>query len=153
MDGNLPFLGPSVEFSTVPSIEPEKILNYFNKFVSESVQILNQFSTVCEAKLDTLSFRLGDIEATLSILEAKLSSIPNLEAPSLPSSEEPAPQSTPADPEMISDSPAVHQVEEESPPNPEIMRFVKMLHVGVPRMAVELKMRAEGFDPALLNHV
>ena len=56
----------------MPSIEPEKILNYFNKFVSESVQILNQFSTVCEAKLDTLSFRLGDIEATLSILEAKV---------------------------------------------------------------------------------
>lgn len=97
MDGNLPFLGPSVEFSTVcknerngfvdksehdqfclfvcfqvPSIEPKKILNYFNQFVSDSVQILNKFSSTCDAKLEILSFRLQDIEATLSILEAKV---------------------------------------------------------------------------------
>ena len=97
MDGNVPFLGPSVEFSTVcknerngfvdksehdqfclfvcfqvPSIEPKKILNYFNQFVSDSVQILNKFSSTCDAKLEILSFRLQDIEATLSILEAKV---------------------------------------------------------------------------------
>ena len=56
----------------MPSIEPKKILNYFNQFVSDSVQILNKFSSTCDAKLEILSFRLQDIEATLSILEAKV---------------------------------------------------------------------------------
>ena len=42
-------------------------------------------------------------------------------------------------------------MEEEAPPDPEIVRFVKMLQVGVPLRAVEQKMRAEGFDPALLH--
>lgn len=38
-----------------------------------------------------------------------------------------------------------------SPSNPEILRFVKMLAFGVPLMAVQQKMRAEGYDPALLH--
>lgn len=56
----------------MPPIEPNKILNCFNQFVSDSVQILNKFSSVCDAKLEILSFRLQDVEATLSILEAKV---------------------------------------------------------------------------------
>ena len=37
------------------------------------------------------------------------------------------------------------------PSNPEILRFVKMLAFGVPLMAVQQKMRAEGYDPSLLH--
>lgn len=36
---------------------------------------------------------------------------------------------------------------------PEIQRFAKMLAVGVPLMAVEQKMRAEGYDPSILSSV
>ena len=37
------------------------------------------------------------------------------------------------------------------PSNPEILRFVKMLAFGVPLMAVQQKMRTEGYDPSLLH--
>lgn len=60
------------------------------------------------------------------------------------------PQPSPENPET--NSVEAHQMEEEAPPNPEIARFVKMLQFGVPLRAVEQKMQAEGFDPALLNH-
>ena len=60
------------------------------------------------------------------------------------------PQPSPENPET--NSVEAHQMEEEAPPNPEIARFVKMLQVGVPLKAVEQKMQAEGFDPALLDH-
>jgi hypothetical protein len=53
----------------------------------------------------------------------------------------------PVFPEDVS---SVHQTAV-APPNPEILRFVKMLAFGVPLMAVEQKMRAEGYDPSLLN--
>lgn len=44
-----------------------------------------------------------------------------------------------------------HQKAAESTSHPEIARFTKMLAVGVPQLAVEQKMRAEGYDPALLS--
>ncbi|XP_057381243.1 WASH complex subunit 3-like [Daphnia carinata] len=167
MEGKgLPFFGPSVEFSSVPPIETKRILSYFNQFVSNSVQLLNKFAVICDTKLVDLDFRLQDIEATLAILEAKLASIPSLEstavpalpplAPTTSSSSTPSSVIVPIPPpvpsgavhENVSD---VHQTAVVPPSNPEILRFVKMLAVGVPLMAVEQKMRAEGYDPSLLN--
>ena len=49
-----------------------RILNYFNQFVANSVQILNKFAVTCDTKLLDLDFRLQDIEASLTILEAKV---------------------------------------------------------------------------------
>lgn len=54
-------------------------------------------------------------------------------------------------PVVPEDVPDIHQTAVAPTSNPEILRFVKMLAVGVPLMAVEQKMRAEGYDPALLN--
>ncbi|KAK4014484.1 hypothetical protein OUZ56_027007 [Daphnia magna] len=164
----LPFFGPSVEFSSVPPIETKRILSYFNHFVSNSVQLLNKFAVICDTKLLDLDFRLQDVEATLAILEAKLASIPSLESTAVPSLPPLAPttniytpSSTPstviipipppvssAVHENVSD---VHQTAVAPSSNPEILRFVKMLSFGVPLMAVEQKMRAEGYDPSLLN--
>lgn len=45
----------------------------------------------------------------------------------------------------------VHQTAVAPSLDPEILRFTRMLAVGVPLMAVEQKMRAEGYDPSLLN--
>lgn len=47
--------------------------------------------------------------------------------------------------------PNTRQEAVETVSNPEILRFAKMLTFGVPLMAVEQKMRAEGYDPALLH--
>ena len=51
-----------------------RILNYFNQFVANTVQLLNKFAVTCDTKLLDLDFRLQDIEATLTILEAKVHS-------------------------------------------------------------------------------
>ena len=56
----------------VPPIETNRILSYFNQFVSNTVQILNKFAAMSDTKLMDLDFRLQDVEATLSILEAKV---------------------------------------------------------------------------------
>ncbi len=56
----------------VPSIDPRRILSFFNQFVSQSVRLLNNFAVVCEAKLEDLDLQLQRSEATLLILEAKV---------------------------------------------------------------------------------
>ncbi|KAI9552805.1 hypothetical protein GHT06_020685 [Daphnia sinensis] len=162
----LPFFGPSVEFSSVPPIETKRILSYFNQFVSNSVQLLNKFAVICDTKLVDLDFRLQDVEATLAILEAKLGSIPSLESTTVPALPPLAPttiSSSSAPPTVVVPIPppvpsAVHEIVSDAhqtavapPSNPEILRFVKMLSFGVPLMAVEQKMRSEGYDPSLLN--
>ena len=68
----------------------------------------------------------------------------------VPSGSEPEPQPGATVPVPAVDATADHQVEEPVQ-NPLVDRFTKMLHVGVPLMAVEQKMRAEGLDPALLR--
>lgn len=93
----------------------------------------------------------------------QLASIPSLEAtaapvvlPSIiPTSIETAPATLPNPPTVPPVAPQdvvdVRQTAVAPPPNPEILRFTKMLAFGVPLMAVEQKMRAEGYDPAMLN--
>ena len=80
---------------------------------------------------------------------SQLLSIPNVET-AAPTVAPDIPQPTLKNLEPDSTEP--HQMEEEAPLDPEIARFVKMLQVGVPLKAVEQKMQAEGFDPALLDH-
>ncbi len=56
----------------VPPIEKTRILNYFNQFVSNTVQLLNKFAVTCDTKLLDLDFKLQELEGTLTILEAKV---------------------------------------------------------------------------------
>ncbi|NXU24509.1 WASC3 protein, partial [Thalassarche chlororhynchos] len=63
----------------VPAIQQKRTVAFLNQFVVHTVQFLNRFSTVCEEKLSALSLRIQQIETTLNILDAKLSSIPGLE--------------------------------------------------------------------------
>ena len=78
-------------------------------------------------------------EPTISLLE----SVPVTTSVPIP------PSAVPSDfPENVSD---IHQTAVAPSSNPEILRFVKMLAFGVPLMAVEQKMLAEGYDPSLLN--
>ncbi|KAF5926529.1 hypothetical protein HPG69_001157, partial [Diceros bicornis minor] len=63
----------------VPAIQQKRTVAFLNQFVVHTVQFLNRFSTVCEEKLADLSLRIQQIETTLNILDAKLSSIPGLD--------------------------------------------------------------------------
>lgn len=98
------------------------------------------------------------IDQLASIPALESSIIPTIQLSSVLNNEEtssttvnnlPNPPSVPIVTANVGD---VNQTALASPLNPEILRFTKMLAVGVPLMAVELKMRAEGYDPALLSN-
>lgn len=128
---------------------------------------MNRFSTVCEEKLATLSLRIQQIETTLNILEAKLSSIPGLEDVTLEPSIQShnvsnGPNSNQNHPSPTQDQQNVEpsiQIKADSPTenaitvakDPRYARYLKMVQVGVPVMAIRNKMISEGLNPELLE--
>ncbi|XP_007503385.1 WASH complex subunit 3 isoform X3 [Monodelphis domestica] len=78
-EDGLPLMGSGIDLTKVPAIQQKRTVAFLNQFVVHTVQFLNRFSTVCEEKLSALSLRIQQIETTLNILDAKLSSIPGLE--------------------------------------------------------------------------
>ncbi|XP_021359370.1 WASH complex subunit 3-like [Mizuhopecten yessoensis] len=170
----LPLVGPGVDYTKVEAIHQKRTLAFMNHFVSHTASFLNRFSCVCEEKLDHMLSRLQQLEITMNILEAKLTSIPGLENVTAPASGAPppdaqqAPQPTsPGAPQAAGnqqDVPSPPEAEETAPPPPEeektdnpvskdprYAKYFKMLQVGVPEAAVRPKMKMEGLDPNLLS--
>ncbi|XP_029351468.1 WASH complex subunit 3 isoform X2 [Echeneis naucrates] len=165
-EDGLPIVGSGVDLTKVPAIQQRRIVAYLNQFVVHTVRFLNRFSTVCEEKLANISLRIQQIETTLCILEAKLSSIPGLEDVTVdgvsqqqtaqangPTTASQSQQPTQTPPEA-----APLQKAEEAEENvmtvakdPRYARYLKMVQVGVPVMAIRNKMVMEGLDPNLLD--
>ncbi|XP_049740154.1 WASH complex subunit 3 isoform X2 [Elephas maximus indicus] len=78
-EDGLPLMGSGIDLTKVPAIQQKRTVAFLNQFVVHTVQFLNHFSTICEEKLADLSLRIQQIETTLNILDAKLSSIPGLD--------------------------------------------------------------------------
>uniref|UniRef100_A0AAZ3S399 WASH complex subunit 3 n=1 Tax=Oncorhynchus tshawytscha TaxID=74940 RepID=A0AAZ3S399_ONCTS len=160
----------------VPAIQQRRVVAYLNQFIVHTVRFLNRFSTVCEEKLACISLRIQQIETTLSILEAKLSSIPGLEDVRVegvgqrPATEVNSPVLVPSQPETPIAVAVPLQPPEASPnipdpraaeaagdsrmtvaKDPRYARYLKMVQVGVPVMAIKNKMVQEGLDPNLLD--
>lgn len=150
----------------MPAIQQKRTVAFLNQFVVHTVQFLNRFSTVCEEKLADLSLRIQQIETTLNILDAKLSSIPGLEDVTV----EVSPLSVTAVPneshsESASEQPQQDSTQDSGPQESEVSsdniltvakdpryaRYLKMVQVGVPVMAIRNKMLSEGLDPDLLE--
>ncbi|XP_073863734.1 WASH complex subunit 3 isoform X9 [Macaca fascicularis] len=116
-------------------------------------------------KLADLSLRIQQIETTLNILDAKLSSIPGLDDVTVEVSPLNVTSVTNgAHPEATSEQPQSStqdsglQESEVSAENiltvakdPRYARYLKMVQVGVPVMAIRNKMISEGLDPDLLE--
>ncbi|XP_019370915.1 PREDICTED: WASH complex subunit CCDC53 isoform X2 [Gavialis gangeticus] len=172
-EDGLPLVGSGIDLTKVPAIQQKRTVAFLNQFVVHTVQFLNRFSTVCEEKLSALSLRIQQIETTLNILDAKLSSIPGLEdvkfevssanvnsvtnGPVLQATTEQ--QSTSVSPQSEN---SIHetglQKTEAAEENvitvakdPRYARYLKMVQVGVPVMAIRNKMISEGLDPDLLE--
>ena len=75
----LPLMGSGIDLTKVPAIQQKRMVAFLKQFVVHAVEFLNLFSTVCEEKLADLSLHIQQIETTLNILDAKLSSIPGLD--------------------------------------------------------------------------
>ncbi|XP_026065540.1 WASH complex subunit 3 [Carassius auratus] len=172
-EDGLPIVGSGVDLTKVPAIQQRRIVAFLNQFIVHTVRFLNRFSTVCEEKLATVSLRIQQIETTLSILEAKLASIPGLEevtvegvrrstetnGPAAGGSDASGPPSGPpveasqqaqvAHPEQKTEAPAENVITVAK--DPRYARYLKMVQVGVPVMAIKNKMVMEGLDPGLLD--
>ncbi|XP_014447125.1 WASH complex subunit 3 isoform X5 [Tupaia chinensis] len=114
----------------VPAIQQKRTVAFLNQFVVHTVQFLNRFSTVCEEKLADLSLRIQQIETTLNILDAKQNS-----------TQDSGQQESEVSAENIL---TVAK-------DPRYARYLKMVQVGVPVMAIRNKMISEGLDPDLLE--
>ncbi|KAM8908407.1 WASH complex subunit 3 isoform 2-T2 [Spinachia spinachia] len=174
-EDGLPIVGSGVDLTKVPAIQQRRVVAYLNQFVVHTVRFLNRFSTVCEEKLANISLRIQQIETTLCILEAKLSSIPGLEdvtiegiaqrqplqpngpTVAIPSQTNGPPAGTMPPPETVAEAAATPNA---GAPAENVMtvakdsryaRYLKMVHVGVPVMAIKNKMVLEGLDPNLLD--
>ncbi|XP_052020987.1 WASH complex subunit 3 isoform X2 [Apodemus sylvaticus] len=164
-EDGLPLMGSGIDLTKVPAIQQKRTVAFLNQFVVHTVQFLNRFSAVCEEKLADLSLRIQQIETTLNILDAKLSSIPGLEDVTV----EVSPLSVTAvtngsHSETTSEQPQNSTqdsgVQESGTPSENILtvakdpryaRYLKMVQVGVPVMAIRDKMISEGLDPELLE--
>ncbi|XP_036977978.1 WASH complex subunit 3 [Acanthopagrus latus] len=177
-EDGLPIVGSGVDLTKVPAIQQRRVVAYLNQFVVHTVRFLNRFSTVCEEKLSNISLRIQQIETTLCILEAKLSSIPGLEDVTVDGLSQrkpaqangtasahqnqtdgpPAEPLPPPGPAQTAPEPATTQKAEAPADNvmtvakdPRYARYLKMVQVGVPVMAIRNKMVLEGLDPNLLD--
>ncbi|KAI2567599.1 WASH complex subunit 3 [Homo sapiens] len=166
-EDGLPLMGSGIDLTKVPAIQQKRTVAFLNQFVVHTVQFLNRFSTVCEEKLADLSLRIQQIETTLNILDAKLSSIPGLDDVTVEVSPLNVTSVTNgAHPEATSEQPQNStqdsglQESEVSAENiltvakdPRYARYLKMVQVGVPVMAIRNKMISEGLDPDLLEKI
>jgi len=166
----LPIVSPKTDFREVDSISAKRLLCFVNHFHAHTVAFLNAFATSCERRLEEVNWRIQKTEATLSVLEAKLSSVPGLDdvrlptttstliesdmtpstlpLPELPRSEEGTLPSFDADQSSEISSPkenldfdAARGVR--AADHPAYAKYFRMLHLGVPLQAVALKCRTE----------
>ncbi|KAF0029801.1 hypothetical protein F2P81_018906 [Scophthalmus maximus] len=130
-EDGLPIVGSGVDLTKVPAIQQRRVVAYLNQFVVHTVRFLNRFSTVCEEKLANISLRIQQIETTLCILEAK-----------------PAPEAAPT---QKAEAAAAAENVMTVAKDPRYARYLKMVQVGVPVMAIRNKMVLEGLDPNMLD--
>ncbi|XP_055465845.1 WASH complex subunit 3-like [Psammomys obesus] len=164
-EDGLPLMGSGIDLTMVPAIQQKRTVAFLNQFVVHTVQFLNRFSTVCEEKLADLSLRSQQIETTLNILDAKLSSIPGLEdvtvevsplsvttvtngSHSEPTSEQPQ-NNTQDSGAQESEAPSENVLTVAK--DPRYARYLKMVQVSVPVMAIRNKIISEGLDLELLE--
>ncbi|KAH9640019.1 hypothetical protein HF086_008114 [Spodoptera exigua] len=157
----------NVDLSKVAALQQKRTLAFVNHFVLTNVQFLNNFMKRCEQKLMDFDKKLEKVNAAMVLLEARLSSIPELntvtqtpvqKTPDVTKSSE----ETPLEPHTVAPvqdsknaetSSETMETIEVKPSHPEYDRFVKMVQVGVPLQAVKLKLSLEGLDPNILDEI
>ncbi|XP_012669639.1 WASH complex subunit 3 isoform X2 [Otolemur garnettii] len=164
-EDGLPLMGSGIDLTKVPAIQQKRTVAFLNQFVVHTVQFLNRFSTVCEEKLAGLSLRIQQIETTLNILDAKLSSIPGLDDVTVEVSPLSVTGVTNGSHSEATSEQSQNSTQDSGPQESEVSaeniltvakdpryaRYLKMVQVGVPVMAIRNKMISEGLDPDLLE--
>ncbi|CAH0714722.1 unnamed protein product, partial [Brenthis ino] len=151
----------NVDLNKIAALQQKRTLAFINHFVISTVQFLNKFAKQCELKLMQFERKLEKINATMVLLEARLSSIPevNTDAKLIKAED----TSVIANEETKQRHETIIEEEKETSNDtvdittnkikPEYERFVKMVQVGVPKDAVKLKISLEGLDPNELDKI
>lgn len=90
---------PDAALSNIAPIPSRKTLMLVNTFITNTVDFMNKFAVLCERKLAKIALQTEKLEVTISLLEAKLESVPWIDqsannsqiASSAPSSSVPPP--------------------------------------------------------------
>lgn len=144
-------LDRKMDLSGLEPIPMKNTLVLVNSFVVNTVEFMNNFVSLCEAKLQRVSRDIQRMEVMMDLAEGKLESIEWLKNP--PQERAPAAAPTTA-------NAGGEETKEEAPPEPEkpkfkdhpdYGRFFKMLKFGVPPVSVEGKISAEGLDPSVVK--
>nr|XP_025868857.1 WASH complex subunit 3 isoform X3 [Vulpes vulpes] len=143
-EDGLPLMGSGIDLTKVPAIQQKRTVAFLNQFVVHTVQFLNHFSTVCEELssipgLDDVTFEVSPVSVTGITNESH--SETTSEKSQQNSLQDSGPQRSEVTPENIL---TVAK-------DPRYARYLKMVQVGVPVMAIRNKMISEGLDPDLLE--
>ncbi|XP_045472106.1 WASH complex subunit 3 [Harmonia axyridis] len=159
MDAPL-LVNPDVDYNKALPIQQKRIIAFINHFIMDTVSFLNTFAQSCESRLMDFEFKLQKVDASLKILESQLSSISdenlvtNEESKienNLPEMETSELNEVPT--EEIKSEEVTEPVESKPSEDPQYSKYFKMVQVGVPVQAVKLKMKADGFDPTILDQM
>lgn len=159
-DYKIPIIEPTIDCTKVPPINQKRTISFINHFIVHTVTFLNKFTLSCEERLLQFEYKLQRIEASLEILESWLSSIPNLEQnQNIKSSTENNDNkeenvSKINEPDNIKqDVPKDIQTEKQLiNKDSRYDKYLKMIHFGVPKEAVKLKMEQEGLNSSILDN-
>lgn len=167
-------LSQAVDKSQMPPLHQKRVLAFINHFIINSCNFLNDFALKCESKFVDLERKMQKVEAALTIIEAKLASVPDVtDTTTAPTASNTATEKVtndaaektenkPPGGEITTDIASdIPEPTEDTTPEPtgvracEDMRFknfFKMVQFGVPAEAVKIKMQAEGVEPSILDN-
>ncbi|XP_043581046.1 WASH complex subunit 3 [Bombus pyrosoma] len=160
-DYKIPIIEPTIDCTKVPPINQKRTISFINHFIVHTVTFLNKFTLSCEERLLEFEYKLQRIEASLEILESWLSSVPVSEQDQSTKSviknkdnkeeEESMPKIDEPDNSKADESEDTQA--EKQPVNKDLRyeKYLKMVHFGVPKEAVKLKMQQEGLDSSILD--
>lgn len=159
----IPIIEPTIDYTKVPPINQKRTVSFINHFITHTVTFLNKFALCCEERLYEFENKLQKLEASLEILESRLSSIPGLEQERYKESDNVNENDTNKLEEVEVrkadelDNSEVEPKDEETEvqtaaKDPRYEKYFKMLHFGVPKQAVKLKMEQEGLDTSILDN-
>ncbi|XP_035725357.1 WASH complex subunit 3-like isoform X1 [Vespa mandarinia] len=154
----------NIHFSLhVPPINQKRTISFINHFIIHTVTFLNKFALSCEEKLFEFENKLQRVEASLAILESRLSSIPDLQ-PSTDIQNDNIKENNEVKSENVevskidepdnveenkssSNESCIQQVERD----PRYDKYFRMIHFGAQKEAVKLQVQQEGLDPTVLD--
>ena len=91
---------PGIDYNQIEGLQRKRLLKFINHFVLQTSHFLSNFSQTCDMKILNLAKKIQNIETSLSLLEMKLDSVPELNSIRLIQTEVVVQKETPNEIEM-----------------------------------------------------